>query len=496
MSFVSQMVCTECGNELDRKSTRTRCDRCGGVLQAKYNLNRVQKAISKEDLECRPTTLWKYKEFLPVTAEMETITLGEGGTPLHISERLVSTIGCAKLYLKDETPNPTGSFIDRGTAVEISVARNIGSASIHCASSGNLAASLVAYAARAAIRPTIHLPRNRKMDMGKLYQIVAFGAEVEVSRNHQEAMRVAKESEDHSRILEADNPWFLEGLKTTAYEICDQLDWSVPDWLIVPVGSGGHLSMIWKGLKELHTLGFIDRLPRLVGTQAEKCAPIVDAFNKGSEEIETPTGVSEVAMDISMRNPSCGKLALHALNESNGLALSVPDDDMLAAVGELAKKEGVFAEPASATTLVALRQLCEQGIIAPDSTVVCVITGMGLKYPEVARELVKGERKLRNILNQVEHRKFTTKLGRSKISILKLLAESESYGYQIWKDLAEQFGIEIRVATVYQHLKELEEEGLLTSTKIEQAPRKTKYYRLTENGEWSLQKIGEFGGAG
>ncbi|MGV9102626.1 MAG: threonine synthase [Promethearchaeia archaeon] len=492
MVFVSRLVCTECGDEFDAHSMVTHCSGCGGVLQVGYDSGHIGQVLQKEDILCRPASVWKYHELLPLSEGSEIVTLGEGGTPLHTSERIASSLGCAKLYLKDETTNPTGAFIDRGTAVEISVAREFGIKSIHCASSGNLAASLVAYGARAAIHPIIHLPRDRSIDMGKLYQIIAFGAEVEVSRNHKEAMRKAKSRESHSRILRPDNPWFLEGLKTTGYEISDQLGWSTPDWLIVPMGNGGHLSMIWKGLKELHTLGFIERLPRLVGTQAEECAPIVNAFQEGLEHIEMPTGVSEVAMDISMRNPSCGKLALQALKESDGLARSVPDEDMLAAVGELAKKEGVFAEPASATTLVALRQLCEDDIIGGDSTVVCVITGMGLKYPEVARELVKGERKLRNILNQVEHRKFTTKLGRSKLSILTLLSERESYGYQLWKDLAERFGIEIRVATVYQHLKELEEQGLLTSTKMEQAPRKTKYYTLTEKGEWSLEKLGGF----
>ncbi|MCK4567977.1 MAG: threonine synthase, partial [Candidatus Thorarchaeota archaeon] len=363
--------------------------------------------------------IWKYSELLPVSTPSKAVSLGEGGTFLHKCDRLAKHLGLKSLYLKDETTNPTGSFIDRGTAVEVTVAKERGFESLCCGSTGNLAASLVAYAARAGIESNVFIAQTGNVDMGKFYQILAYGANVTVVKNHEEALTRADAEKHHSYVVKAYSSIFLEGVKTTIFEICEQLMWNTPDWILVPMGNGGHLSLIWKGLRELQEIGILDDIEtRIVGVQSAGCAPIVEAYMSGSKTIIPTSSGATIALDIGVGNPSCGHTALRAIRESNGLALSVSDKDTLNAVGSIAKLEGVFVEPASATPVAALRQLLRSNEINPSDSIVCVVTGMGLKYPEIARILIKGQPKLEHLLSRVEDRKFTTQIGRTKQQIL------------------------------------------------------------------------------
>ena len=492
MSLLSGLRCTECGHEFNLEKYISSCSMCGQILEMTYDLERARSQFTPRKLRSRRPGIWKYFELLPIRNSTNMVSLGEGGTYLHRCDGLASDLGIEYLYLKDETTNPTGAFIDRGTAVEVSAAREFGFKSVCCGSTGNLAASLVAYAARAGLESKAFIGQRGNVDIGKFYQILAYAADVEIVRDHEEAVMRARQESRRSHCITSSNPHFMEGEKTTVYETCEQLDWTSPDWIIAPMGNGGHVSMIWKGLRELEQIGLIDASnTRIVGTQASGCAPIVESFTRGVSDITPPSAASTVAFDICVKNPVCGRTALMAIKESGGLAISASDREILEAVRQLARREGVFAEPASATTIAVLQKLVHSGKIERDDSVVCVITGMGLKYPEIARTFVKGKGALEQLLSRVERRKVTTKLGQTKIRILEILSPGESYGYGIWKALLDEYGMRLKIPSIYQHLSELTSNGLLISTRTEKTydNRQRSYYALTEKGKWTLNQI-------
>ncbi|KXH76108.1 MAG: hypothetical protein AM326_07725 [Candidatus Thorarchaeota archaeon SMTZ-45] len=462
------------------------------MLRVEYDIECVKEKLGKNGFERRTSGVWKYHELLPVLDKTNLVSLGEGGTYLHRCYGLAEKLGLDELYLKDETTNPTGAFIDRGTAVEVTVARQRGYNSVCCGTTGNLAVSLVAYAARAGLESKVFIGQKGHVDSGKLYQILAYAAQVEIVRDREEALSRAWQESKQSHSVVPSNPHFLEGVKTTILETCEQLDWETPDWVIAPMGNGGHISMIWKGLVELKELGLVPKLDvRLVGAQARGCSPIVEAFEKGSKKIIPSSHVSTVAIDIGVRDPSCGNMALDSLEQSKGLAVSVTDREILEAVKDLARLEGVFAEPASATTIAVLQKLVNEGRIDRGDRIVCAITGMGLKYPEITRTFVKGKSTLEYFLSHVEGRRFTTKLGQTKVRILQILSRGESYGYAIWKSMVDDYGFRIKIPSIYQHISELKNSGLIVQTRTEETYRKTSrnYYGLTERGHLTLDQL-------
>jgi threonine synthase len=492
MSLRSGFKCTDCGHEFITQNYVSSCPVCGHVLSVIYDLEMAKSRITSKSLRRRRQGIWKYLELLPIRNKANMVSLGEGGTYLHKCDGLAKDLGTDSLYLKDETTNPTGAFIDRGTAVEVSAAREYGFRSVCCGSTGNLAASLVAYAARAGLESKVFIGQRGNVDIGKLYQILAYAADVEIVRNHEEAMAMAQQASGKSHFITSSNPHFMEGEKTTVYETCEQLDWRAPDWIIAPMGNGGHVSMIWKGLGELEQIGLIDAShTKIVGAQASGCAPIVEAFRSGVKSITPPSSASTVAFDICVRSPVCGRTALMAIEESDGIAISVSDREILEAVRQLARREGVFAEPSSATTIAALQKLIHSGKIGHGDSIVCVITGMGLKYPEIARTFVKGKGPLEQLLSRVEGRRVTTKLGQTKIRILQILSKKESYGYGIWKVLLDEYEANLKIPSIYQHLAELASSGLIIKTRVEKTyeNRHRSYYALTEKGKWTLNQI-------
>jgi len=495
MSLQSGFRCTDCGHEFITQNYVRDCSICGDVLNVIYDLEMAKNKFTSKELRKKRPGIWKYSELLPIRDEANMVSLGEGGTYLHKCDGLAKDLGTDSLYLKDETTNPTGAFIDRGTAVEVSAAREYGFRSVCCGSTGNLAASLVAYAARAGLESKVFIGQRGNVDIGKFYQILAYAADVEIVRDHEEALAMARKENRRSHFITSSNPHFMEGEKTTVYEMCEQLNWTAPDWIIAPMGNGGHVSMIWKGLRELEYIGLIDAShTKIVGAQASGCAPIVEAFKNGVRSITPPSSVSTVAFDICVKNPVCGRTALMAIEESGGLAISSSDKEILEAVRQLARREGVFAEPASATTIAALQKLVHSGKIEQSDSVVCVITGMGLKYPEIARTFVKGKGPLEQLLSRVEGRRVTTKLGQTKIRILQILSKSESYGYGIWKALLDEYGMDLKIPSIYQHLTELASSGLIISTRVEMTyeNRQRSYYALTEKGKWTLNQVRKF----
>ncbi|UJL46792.1 threonine synthase [Virgibacillus sp. NKC19-16] len=322
-----------------------------------------------------PGLLKHYKSNLPVTKETPELSLQEGNTPLIHFPALSAELGI-ELYGKVEGVNPTGSFKDRGMVVAVAKAMEEGSKSVICASTGNTSASAAAYAARAGLKAIIVIPKG-KIALGKLAQAVMYGAEiVEIEGNFDEALKIVRKLSEKSSItlVNSVNPYRLEGQKTAAFEVCDQLG-SAPDILAIPVGNAGNISAYWKGFKEYHQEKQTG-LPKMFGFEAEGAAAIVN--NNVFPNPET------IATAIRIGNPASWELAVNARDESNGKINAVSDEEIANAFKLLARKEGVFAEPGSSASIAGLIQQLEKGNIEKGSKVVAVLTGNGLKDPQTA----------------------------------------------------------------------------------------------------------------
>lgn len=482
--------CTRCGEIFKGEEFLQLCPKCKGILNISYDYEAIQQHLTPKILQERSLGIWKYAELLPLASRANIVSLGEGGTFLHKCERLGRELGLTNLYIKNETTNPTGSFIDRGTAVEVSKAKELGIRALTCGTTGNLGASLAAYAAKAAMTCTVYL--SEPIDQGKLYQMIAFGATIKSTRVFNETQVKEESVKSHTLPVTPADPTFLEGVKTTGFEICEQLNWSAPDQIIVPMGNGGHLSMIWKGLKELNLLGLLlDLSTTMVGVQTAGCAPIVRAIQKGAKEVTPVEKTNTIVKDLSFKNPLMGYLAVNRLQESGGTAVAVSDQQMLKAAHHLAETEGIFAELAAASTIACAKWLVERGELDPGEVVVCVITGMGLKDPTAMRRFTERSKKLRGFLHPSTERTFSTRMGETKQLILELLADKEQYGYFIWQELIHRFDIKIKIPTVYQHLAELERQGLIRQTRMEKMFGKPerKYYACTDRGKVVLSAL-------
>jgi len=378
------LECIVCGEKYGAEELVYVCHRCGELLDVKYNYNEIRGRLSKVDLRSRSLSVWRYRELLPILDDSKIVSLKEGGTKLHHCQRLGEKLGLKRLYVKTEGDNPTGSFKDRGMTVGITKALEYGMKAVMCASTGNTSASLAAYAAKAGILCLVIIPSG-KIAFGKLAQAVAYGAKIiQIKGNFDDALRIVMEISARGRIylLNSVNPYRVEGQKTLAYEVADQLGGQPPSKLIVPVGNAGNISAIWKGFKEYRELGFINALPQMFGVQASGAAPIVEAVREGLEAIRPVEKPETVATAIRIGAPVNWRKALRAIRESEGTALSVTDGEILEGQRMLAKLEGLFAEPASAASIAGLKKFVEKGLISRNETVVCVATGHGLKDPD------------------------------------------------------------------------------------------------------------------
>lgn len=320
--------------------------------------------------------LEEYKEFLPINEETPMLTLHEGNTPLIKLERLSKEWG-VELYVKTEGTNPTGSFKDRGMVMAVAKAKEEGSDTIICASTGNTSAAAAAYAARAGMRCIVVIPEG-KIAMGKLAQAVMYGAEiVSIEGNFDEALKMVRNISEKEPVtlVNSVNPYRLEGQKTGAFEICDQLGGAAPDVLAIPVGNAGNISAYWKGFKEYHESKNTG-LPVIHGFEAEGAAAIV--HNRVIEQPET------IATAIRIGNPASWHLAVAAAEESKGIIDEVTDDEIIAAYKKVASTEGVFAEPGSCASLAGVYKHIQNGRIKKGSKIVAILTGNGLKDPSTA----------------------------------------------------------------------------------------------------------------
>ncbi|HDP96495.1 MAG TPA: threonine synthase [Euryarchaeota archaeon] len=478
-----EIVCSSCGARGVRVGPLGTCQTCGGILTAEYDNPeaRDHKGVFEGE------GIWRYSSLLPIRPKSVPISLGEGGTTLLRSQRLGEILGMSKLLLKNETTNPTGCFVDRGTALEMIYARDSDYTSVACALSGNLAASVAAYGARAGMVCRAFLKSN--VDLGKLYQIVAYGAKITHVTDEEEAHRAMARLGDECHPITNHSPFFLEGIKTTGLEIAEQLKWQPPDRIVISIGTGAHLAMIWRGLKELEKLGLIDASKTsMTGVQIEGCAPIVEALE--NREVRYNDSKISLAREIAIQHPQMTDRAIAAIRESDGTATAVGEKDMVEAVQLLARAEGIFAEPAAAASVAGLRKLIENGFIERDERVVCVITGTGLKEPIASQKALRKFAGAQRIARRMERRIRMLDIGSTKEAILRLIGSGSDYGYGIWRKLKDDSGISISVVSVYQHLSELETAELIRKERVESstARRKRVIYGLTSKGQKFLEQ--------
>jgi threonine synthase len=385
-SALSHLECTYCHQTYDAGQLYNTCLACGKVLYARYDLKQASQTLTKEVLQTREASMWRYREMLPVKDNANIVSLGEGFTPLLSVARLAQKLGLNQLWVKDEGQNPTGSFKARGMAAAVSKAKELGVTAFGAPSAGNAGGALAAYAARAGLAATIIMPEDAPQ-INKL-EAAAAGAQVYLVRGLiNDAGRIVRDNAvkhgwfDLSTLKE---PYRAEGKKTMGYELAEQLGWRLPDVIIYPAGGGTGLVGMWKAFAEMEALGWIGaKRPKMVVVQAEGCAPIVRAFQEGTEFAQPWENAQTEAAGLRVPVAIGDYLMLQAIRESNGTAVTASDAESFAAEIELTSREGVFAAPEGAATLVALQKLIANGFVNPSDEVVLFNTGSGIKYPEV-----------------------------------------------------------------------------------------------------------------
>lgn len=378
MKNVKHMQCVKCGKTYEATPNVTTCA-CGGILDVVYDYDYIRANLTKEKLASRANNMWRYRELLPVEESTADTPLRVGWSPLYKADRLAKELGLAALWIKDDGQNPTASLKDRASAMAVAKAIEAGADTIACSSTGNAASSLAGNAAAAGLKTFIFVPE--RAPKGKIAQLMTFGANVvTVQGNYEETFELSKAAIDkwgwYNRNA-AINPYLSEGKKTVSLEIAEQLNWEMPDYLAISVGDGCTIAGVWKGLKDLYAIGFIDKLPRLISVQAEGCHPLNRAIANNEEWY--PMEENTLADSIAVGVPRNAMKALAAIRESNGVVVNVSDEEIMAAQKLLGKTCGVFGEPAGVAGTAGLKKLCDAGKIEAGATVVSVVTGNGLK---------------------------------------------------------------------------------------------------------------------
>ena len=371
--------CVKCGREYEAVPDLTNCE-CGGILDIVYDYDYVKSVLTREKLAARrKPTMWRYRELLPVEETTPDPELRVGWSPLYEAPRLAERLGLKKLWIKDDGLNPTASLKDRASAMAVAKAREAGAKVIACSSTGNAASSLAGNAAAAGLKTYIFVPA--RAPKGKVAQLLSFGATViSVRGSYEDTFELSKAAIEkwgwYNRNA-AINPYLSEGKKTVGLEILEQLGWQVPDYIAISVGDGCTIAGLWKGLKDLYAIGFIDRLPKLISAQAAGCYPINRAVETG--EPWSPMEENTLADSIAVGVPRNADKAIAAIRESGGLTVELTDAEIMAAQKLLGESCGVFGEPAGVTGTAGIKKLLEQGRLPAESTVVSVVTGNGLK---------------------------------------------------------------------------------------------------------------------
>ena len=377
----TSLQCRECKKEYE-STFKYICDDCFGPLDVKYDF----PTITKDTFSNREHTYWRYFELLPIENKSNIVSIGAGMTPLIKAEKLGEKIGLKNLYIKNDSVNPTFSFKDRPAGVAVSKAKEFGLSAVGCASTGNLASATAAHAAKGGFACHVFAPSD--IEMAKITQALSYGANyIAVDGTYDDANRIAAQIGDSKGIGIVNinmRSYYVEGSKTLAFEVAEQLDWQVPDHLIVPVGSGAMLNAICKGFEELQQVSLLNDIDNMhmIAAQPHGCAPIVDAFKKNSKEVIPVEYPDTVAKSLAIGDPGDGRYVLKRLKQYNGFAEECNDQEILDAILLLARTEGIFTEPAGGVSLAVLQKMIEQGKIDKNDKVVCYITGNGLKATE------------------------------------------------------------------------------------------------------------------
>jgi threonine synthase len=383
MSYVKGLRCRECGAETPVAPLHV-CETCFGPLEVEYDYDAIKRVFTRELIESRPRNLWRYRELLPITGE-PAIGLWSGYTPLVRAERLGAVLGVKELWVKDDSVNhPTFSYKDRVVSVAISKAIEFGFDTVSCASTGNLANSVSAHAARAGLNCYIFIPDD--LEQGKVIGSTIYGPRaVAVRGNYDDVNRLCSEIADKYGWAFVNinvRPYYTEGAKTYGFEIAEQLGWKLPKHVIVPTAGGTILPKVAKAFKELRDLGLVDGDFKIYSAQASGCAPVVQAIHKQTDLI-APVKPNTIAKSIAIGNPADGYHVLQTLRATGGTGVKVSDDQILTAIHRLAETEGIFTEPAGGATLAGTIALIESGALPRDESIVVCVTGNGYKTSEV-----------------------------------------------------------------------------------------------------------------
>ena len=378
MKNMIALVCIKCGAEHEPAPTTYTCKKCGGIMDLKYDYKYVRKHMTKDKLLCRPLDMWRYTELLPVAEGAPRSRLRTGWSPLYHIPEFAERLGLGSLYIKDDGINPTASLKDRASAVAVAKAVETKAEAVACSSTGNAASSLAGHSAAIGMKAFIFVPE--RAPKAKVSQLMVFGANViSVIGSYADTFKLSAEAIEkfgwYNRNA-AINPYLIEGKKTVALEIAEQLGWNSPDYVVVSVGDGCTIAGVWKGFKDLYEIGMIDKLPKIISVQATGCYPINRAFeeNKPLAWMDENTIADSIAVGAP-RNPD---KALAAIRESCGIAVNVTDDEILSAMKVLGSY-GIFGEPAASAGTAGLIKAAQMKLLPPDAKVVSLVTGSGLK---------------------------------------------------------------------------------------------------------------------
>jgi threonine synthase len=386
MSYYTHLECSSCGKLHDADKIQTVCEKCGKPLFSRYSLEEVKEAVTRRELVGRESTMWRYRELLPVKHSRNIVNLGEGWTPLTPTKRLGEEIGLEDLWVKDEGIIPTGTFKARGLSMAISKAKELGITRVALPSAGNAAGAMAAYGARAGMEVYVFMPQDAPKV--NIIECQVVGAKVVlVDGLITDAGKLVKEGMDEMNwfnVATLGEPYRVEGKKTMGIEVAEQFDWTLPDVIIYPTGGGTGIIGMWKVFDELEELGWIGpERPRMVSVQAEGCAPIVRAYEQGLEESTFCEDASTLAAGLRVPKALGDFLVLRAVRESGGVAISVSDEEIMDSVYQISSAEGLFACPEGAATLAALKKMLDLGDVSEDERVVLFNTGSGLKYTDL-----------------------------------------------------------------------------------------------------------------
>ena len=405
MAFVSGLRCRECSREYPGEALNV-CDFCFGPLEVVYDYATISEVVSRDRIAAGPLSIWRYHDLLPASGD-DPVDIMAGFTPLLKARNLGERLGLKNLYIKNDSVNPSFSFKDRVVSVAATKAREFGFETIACASTGNLACSVAAHAARAGLRSVVFIPSD--LERGKVIGAAVYGPTmVAVEGTYDEVNRLCSEVGDNYPWAFVNinmRPYYAEGSKTLGYEVAEQLGWRIPDHVVIPSASGAMFTKIWKGFNELACLGLLEGVDsmtfgpdqntvhhpaittRMHMAQAEGCSPIVNAWTSGQTQVR-PVRPDSIAKSLAIGNPADGIYALRVIKESDGSAYAVPEPEVVEGIKLLAETEGIFTETAGGVTVSALKHLAESGAIGADELTVAYITGNGLKTQEAVEEVV------------------------------------------------------------------------------------------------------------